>query len=764
MKYKLTLLFILVTGMAKPCGGWDYYIFEKYYNIFDQNNINSIPYYPFLRDEFDVYYSGNESNITNTRLGNLNLWNEILPDISIEKLNELVYNNNHSILKSNSKLDRSIKAYVSFANKYSLYDEDQYIDFWDYAHYLNKSNRENIDFKSLLNEAKWLFYAEKNTQLKARYGYQIVKLMHHAKQYDTAIKFFNDEVVDKFDKNEIYYYTLDRIAGCFYAIKDYDKAAFLFILVFNKSDDRKTSAFESFNLCTSKGFEGKKYLKDHEVDYITIKSLRTFSDGLAGVEELFKLAPNDKRLELLFIRSLNKIETEVLPKSTKRVYLVNPMSVKTKKDYNKLLEIAEKQSISKKIDNKDFWKLASSYLSFLNGKLYIANQKLLTVRSKEFNENKKALTYIYEVSSWKKMDDNKEAYLSKILTKDIISKNTDNSYWGQKRFLKEKYKYVIDYVSQLYIQENKEIKLYLLNNTAEDIEHYATLEFINKLTDFAGKKDKTAFEKLLMVSIDSVINGLNGSAFLTYAKGINYLKNYQPKLASIYLDLALQKVTKPKERKLSNYISAKIFSNNIKECFSCPENTIMTDSVYLTFTFIDAKFNISDLASNLNELEKLTNSDLNWKRKLANYLLGNYYYNISDGGYYRNIMYGWENGGYSGYFNGYNQSFYKNENQNHIKYYKKAYNYYQNVLNISTDKELNARVLYMMSKCELSNMYFNENRNDYTQKGYDYHGEINKTSIKYKKNFNILNKDYSNTQFHKMIKKECSFFKYYSTQ
>ena len=54
---------------------------------------------------------------------------------------------------------------------------------------------------------------------------------------------------------------------------------------------------------------------------------------------------------------------------------------------------------------------------------------------------------------------------------------------------------------------------------------------------------------------------------------------------------------------------------------------------------------------------KLSKSNLNKKSNLANYLLGNYYYNISDGGYYRNIMYGWANGGYSGYFTtyGYNK-------------------------------------------------------------------------------------------------------------
>ena len=760
MKYKLALLFLLVTSIAKPCGGWDYYIFEKYYNIFDQNNINSIPYYPFLRDEFDKYYSGNESDITNTRLGNLNLWSEILPEISIEKLNELVYKNNHSILRSNSKLDQSIKIYINFANKYSLYNEFQYIDFWDYSYYINEDKKENIDFNALLNEAKWLFYAEKNTQLKARYGYQIVKILHHAKQYETAIDFFNNEIEGKFKKNEIYYYTLDRVAGCFFSIKDYDKAAFLFILVFNKSDDRKTSAFDSFNFCTNNGFEGKKYLKDHEVDYITIKSLRTFSDGLAGVEELYKLAPNDKRFELLFIRALNKIETEVLPKSSKRIYPVNPMSQNTKKDYNKLLEIAIKQSHSKKIDNTDFWILASSYLSFLNGDLNTADQKLFKVKSEEFNENKLALKYIYKVSSWKNMDADKEVYLSKILNKEAISKNTDNSYLGGNKFLNEKYKYVIDYVSHLYKQENKIIKFYLLNNTAEDIERYETLEFINKLTGFANKKDKNDFEKLLMVSIDSVAKGMDGLTFLTYAKGIYHLKNYNPKLAHDYLDRALQKIIepKPKKGKYSNYISAKIFSNNIKECFSCPENSIMTDSVYLAFSFIKPKFNISDLASNLVELEKLTNSNLNWERKLANYLLGNYYYNISDGGYYRNKMYGWKNGGYSGYFIAYDYN--KKELKNNLKYHTKAFDYYQNVLDISTDKELNARVLYMMSKCELSDMYFNENINGYNS----YKGEVNKTSIKYKENFSILDKDYNDTQFHKMIKKECSFFKYYSTQ
>jgi hypothetical protein len=85
--------------------------------------------------------------------------------------------------------------------------------------------------------------------------------------------------------------------------------------VFSHSLDRKKSAFLSYNFCTQQDAEGKSFFENAEdtIGYVTIKNLHSFSDDLAGIEELMKIAPADERTELLFMRAINNLERRIWP-------------------------------------------------------------------------------------------------------------------------------------------------------------------------------------------------------------------------------------------------------------------------------------------------------------------------------------------------------------------------------------------------------------------------------------------------------------------
>jgi len=87
-----------------------------------------------------------------------------------------------------------------------------------------------------------------------------------------------------------------------------------------------------------------------------------------------------------------------------------------------------------------------------------------------------------------------------------------------------------------------------------------------------------------------------------------------------------------------------------------------------------------------------------------------------------------------------------------------AVNYYKNVINLSTDKELNARCLYLIAKCELNQMYNHKNIETYSVKVNNYYT----LELPVSKAFYELKHNYSDTKFHEMIIEECSYFKYYS--
>ena len=201
----------------------------------------------------------------------------------------------------------------------------------------------------------------------------------------------------------------------------------------------------------------------------------------------------------------------------------------------------------------------------------------------------------------------------------------------------------------------------------------------------------------------------------------------------------------------------------------------MADEVYKAFPFIATTFSRKQLAENLIALEQLRQDEKQWKVKLANYLLGNYYFNISNTGYYRGLLTSNSNCcSYSYTFNdqikeadaiiknkeNYNLSTIFLHDKNYFDMSSVAMQYYQNTIDLSTDRELSARCLYLMAKCELNRFYnvgasatFEVKENEY----YTF-------KLPQYKSFKTLEEEYSSTDFYNMIIDECSYFKLYTAQ
>ncbi len=173
------------------------------------------------------------------------------------------------------------------------------------------------------------------------------------------------------------------------------------------------------------------------------------------------------------------------------------------------------------------------------------------------------------------------------------------------------------------------------------------------------------------------------------------------------------------------------------------------------------------------KLEALTSDEKIWKRKLAHYLLGNYYYNITNTGYFRGTLSGGSNccdyAYFLGYYNehtvaadlieareGYNLFDIGNHAQTFHGLQQNARKHYEKVIEYSTDKELNARCLYMMAKCELNALY-----NSDGELAHYYDGGMPEGMEAYKDSFRRLRAGYQDTRFYDLIIEECSFFRYY---
>ena len=393
-------------------------------------------------------------------------------------------------------------------------------------------------------------------------------------------------------------------------------------------------------------------------------------------------------------------------------------------------------------------------------------------KSNSFPDQKKALSIVYEVFSWDEISSSNEDYICYILKTIPVQ---DDWYMDSENDLRN---FIFDKIAHTYYKNNQIAKAFLVHNNLESVNNINSLKLLNALDYFYFKPNKSDYEKLLIANMDKKHNFID---YINYQKGIYYLYDKKPELALVFFN-------KNNDYKAQKLIPNTIFSNNIKECFSCDVNEIMDDEVYKAdvFSFINANFTTKDLATYLVELIELTSSEKLWKAKLANYLLANYYYNISNTGYYRGLLTDNTNIGNDIYIyinpeyfgpkitgeeiiankSGYNLSNISAWGSQYEKHYFNlsglAMKYYQNVIDLSTDKELNARCTYLMAKCELN--YFYNNGGDNTYKMILVKGERKNYEIELPKSrsFTLLKEKYSDTEFHNMIIKECSYYRYYS--
>jgi len=765
MRKLLTYIFVLFSSSVFACGG-GFWEGMGFYNLFKQTNIAAEEFYPFLRSEYHAFY-GEDFYGQNEPLvypkGNIALWQELLTGWDTKEIEKAVYEfDKFDWSDRNAKIEQSAKTYLAFANGCAnAFSYRTRLNSWDYDEVLEK---ETVDEATLLEEANLLLSQENNQQLKMRYYYQMIRIMHYSKDWSAAVSFYETKVENQLPKNEMYYYISDQAAGCYYSLENYEKAAYLFTKVLNKSLDRKKTAFSSYNFCAYKNAEGKSLFKglDDEKDLLLITSLHNFTDEISNINKFIELDAQDERVELLFMRALNNVERDVWPKDIGVRNKSLPF-YDNNKTYEGLLRIAEKQVVNPSVTNKAFWKLSSSYMSFIKQDIVLAKEKLAKVDA--YPEQKEKLAIIYEVFSWENLTVENENYLAKILAEN--SKSTGCRYENENDWRR----IILAKVAHTYYKNNKLAKAFLVHNTLENVNHFNSLELLEALEVFYNQTDKNAYERILLSQKSNA--GLSFIDYINDQKGIYYLYQKDP-------GSALEFFNKNETYDSRLAIPASIFSNNIKECFSCYVEDIMKDEVYKAdvFSFIQDNFTRKDLASYLLELEKLTHNEKQWKAKLANYLLGNYYFNISNTGYYRGLL---RNKGNCCQYNfihyayysdrkvskdiitqrkGYNLLDISNYGEKYFELSSAAMQYYQNVIDMSNDKELNARCLYLMAKCEINTYYNMGSKDELSFKISNYYD----LKLPNYKSFKILKESYSDTKFHEMIIKECSYFRMYSSQ
>ncbi|MBO6025861.1 MAG: hypothetical protein J6P73_01280, partial [Bacteroidales bacterium] len=397
------------------------------------------------------------------------------------------------------------------------------------------------------------------------------------------------------------------------------------------------------------------------------------------IEKIVANDPNAIQAKVLMVRAVNLIERALLTTSldaddNEALYPSWKASEsETMAFFNQALRLCDIQR--RKSSDTNFWNLVASYLNFLNQDFPKASSILADVKSNDelYMKTVNCLTAYIDLCRQSTIDAKTEDYLfgkyPDLFTNlgvDACCNNlTDHSFANL-------------VLHNRYARQDDHAKSYLVLNTLQSLEDNPNEKLLDEIQSFLNKKKKTALEQYLAEKGTMGLDDYNN--YIAYFKGVLRLTEGNFKEAK-----------KQFEKQTRLMESKRIFGHNIEVYYSGDEKDIMRDDYISEFPFIRDNMTELDVTNALIQLQKIGDKKGDEAAK-ANYLIANFYYNVSVTGYYRHYLRFDNNNGFCyDKYGSYGNEPYKNTLQLSSNYLEKA-------MKTASDNELKAHIVFAQAK------------------------------------------------------------------
>ncbi|SDZ90912.1 hypothetical protein SAMN05192529_10415 [Arachidicoccus rhizosphaerae] len=440
-------------------------IYYNYPSFFGNKAPEQVAYRPFFYVSEDPYYNNYDDQQQNNddllNLDNLKEWQDYthqtcslidldslinkypvqtLRDISTGNLNHLTVRQRQNTfsqwLFNNNK--RDALQYLIFAKDCEPFVTTK--NYWD-------TLTVNIDSSEILIKDginKW--NNTKDSFLKSRYAFQILRLAFYNKKYDRTLKLYDSLIGNASSNSRTLsdYRSLGLKAGVYFRRNNYPQAAYLYSKLFTGPDGVKQTAMLSFlwSIRHEQPKNSKTVLQsayelcsdDHERAVMTImQALRETDKALPLIKKAYALDPAIKGLDVIFNREINKMEERYLTynidQSNKIEYLSyfeyfegQPaamqayLSDSVRKTYpgylGQLNAFSQKMIKDQKSGSPAFWHLSSAYISYMLDDVEQMSREMSLAKSSGMNNEESQLFQVFEI-------------LKIIKNQDIITSETE---------------------------------------------------------------------------------------------------------------------------------------------------------------------------------------------------------------------------------------------------------------------------------------------------------------------------------------------------
>ncbi len=694
------------------------------------------------------------------------IYDHIRKDYTLSVPNNIAKNSFTKWLIKNNKHEQTL--YLEFAKQCEPHAQ-ALESYWD-----DKKNewawavRDSATMQELVHEGIKRHAATTDPDLRIRYAYQTIRMAFYSREYPQTLMLF-DELIPPGTNHYLYERCISLKAGALFRIGRKNEAAYLYSLVFDRSDEEKTTAMLSFIWASgNKADNILQYCKnDHEraVLYLMLglhdpeylgeanyynsgpdnptelmaQRKKAVSTLLSSLKTVYNYDPKVRGLDVLMTRCVIRLEGSFLNGLSQAPAQIGAATP--------LIDFAQKAGNDNKAGNKAFWLLSASYLALLDGDLTSCRKLLDAAGALKMSVQEKQQQYLintlHTIRKHNLLNAAAEQELLPMLQKLETIAATDLRYQVffrtmmgdilQLQYLRQKdtIKALSAYSRSLAISGNAFANYYSTGLGSQvgsmlSAMHPAQLSTI---IHFNHRTDRTAFENWLVSNTlytDSYVYELQGTRFLSrlnFAAAASSYKNVD-------------------QRTLNETLLPDMFVSHLSE--------------YTTWNRSDSAVNYNKLtfAQRMYELEQKLEKEPNDDRAAYQYANGLYSMSYYGKGclasqYYRGST---DDAAY------YITKARKKVPAADAEFYsvEKAQKYYMIAFNNSTDPEVKARCLFLAAKCWQKNCPVKD-EGDY------FSGDEKAYYLRSMKNpyFRQLREEYAYTLLFKKAKSTCSYLQDY---
>ena len=611
--------------------------------------------------------------------------------------------------------------------------------------------RDTETMQRLIAEGTGRFKRTQSDYMRLRYAYQIIRLAHYAGSHEQVLALC-DDLLPKVDKMRsrwadsiIPWWIEGHRAGALRKLGRRPEAAYLYVKIFRNCPGRRASAFQSFHVKDDAEWEEVLRLCETDAERAALYAMRATreeSKALEEMERIYAIDPANEYLEPLLVQEIRKMERNLLglefnarKEDNKRYHKIpRPYAGKYVIDLQKFARKCRQEG---RTARPQLWLLAEGYLEFLAGDYYAAEKTFQeaarTVEDKTLKAQLQVFQTALQIAAFEKPDREAEQFAYRLIKED---KNY-RTYRSLPPFLKDK-------MAWLYDQYRLGGKSFLSRYPLKDLKPNPRMDLVDDLIAIALKADRTDFERMMLEGIP-VADLHDMKATLLMSQG--------------QMEAAFEIFKRIPLNLWDNYGQFDPFRENLRECVHCnPGSDTLGLSTY---------FNKGELLQELLDLEYKAKADLDGAA-LHYYKLGLAYYNMSYFGYGWKAMDYFRSGStweklhrpLSGQGNGKVYEYWKYplgniENTD----LSRALFFFEKARLLSLSPELGAKAAFHAARCE-QKMFFQTP----AYKPEPCCNRIPRLPEEYLVNFSRLKTLYNDTEFFRMIVKECKYLEVYGSK